>query len=497
MRFHLIIALYLVASTGAIGQDALAASYRRTNGTIVDPMTSAFCEGGWICTYPSPYISEIHPFGGPPLEPGVSIPGADLSMADLRDVDLREADLRNVDFSYSDVRGDLRAADLRLAGGISPRFESAALDHVDLRGNWLAGANLTNADLHAANADGMTCAGLGGSGNTSLLSVNLSSARVRDSYFNEYCSLSSANFGRADLRGSDFSDLDFSDVDLDRADLRGVYLQFISQMGQTRGQAYYDSTTNFFAVSTGLIGGAPFDPVAAGWIDLDEVDVDVDGIPDSADNCRFVANVDQDDFDADSLGDVCDFSPSTACLEMGSLVRSTTFLAAFQDNTCEDWSWVEQPAADLQSAVLTETYLRSANLAGAVMTDADLSGADLTAGRLTNADLSNANLDSAVLAYAHLSFANMTGANLAHADLESADLIDALLMSARYDEETVFPSGRRVAGPPWGLPNGVTPWGAGMIPVPEPGSWPAIMIGGSGIGLAGIGRRSRRQQRNR
>jgi len=253
------------------------------------------------------------------------------------------------------------------------------------------------------------------------------------------------------------------------------------------GTPFYDGSTSFSQVHTSV--GAPFDPVAAGWINLDEVDVDADGIADSPDNCRFTANADQADPDADQIGDACDFSPTTTCLEMGALPKSTTSLVAFQDNTCEDWSWVEQPAAFLQSAKLTETYLRSANLSGAVMANVNLAGADLTAAHLVNTNLSNANLHSAVLAYAHLAFANLIGANLAHADLEAADLANAQLASSQYDEATVFPSGRKLSEPPWGLPNDVTPWNAGMVPVPERGV--AMMVCCGVIGLAGLGRKRR------
>lgn len=226
-----------------------------------------------------------------------------------------------------------------------------------------------------------------------------------------------------------------------------------------------------------------FDPVAAGWINLDLVDVDSDGTADSTDNCPFTANPNQTDGDADHIGDACDFSPLRNCLEMGALPKTTASLVAFQDNTCEDWSWVRQPAAFLQSAILTESYLRSANLSGAVMANVNLAGADLTAAQLVNAYLANANLRSAILAYAHLAFADLTGANLAHADLEAADLINAQLASAQYDEATVFPSGRGLSEPPWHLPNDETPWDVGMVPVPEPSVGYFLMTGALALAM--------------
>jgi hypothetical protein len=132
-------------------------------------------------------------------------------------------------------------------------------------------------------------------------------------------------------------------------------------------------------------------------------------------------------------------APPTECEFIGSLPRSTFMLAAFQDNTCENWSGISQPAENLQSAVLTK---------------------------------------------ADLSFANLSGADLSDADLTSADLSFATLTGAQYDEFTVLPSGNTCDIPPWGSDGGIEPWNAGMIPVPEP-LYGLLLLCGA-LGLAGL-----------
>jgi uncharacterized protein YjbI with pentapeptide repeats len=483
LRFRLLICLYLLALSGLLGSAANAASYQKTDGTIVEPIRSALCS-----TTPCTYIQDESPYSGPALEPRSRAAGFNVSFSDLREADLREADLQGVNFSYSDlspgtfVAADMRSADLSIA-----RLASPDLDHADLRGARWCVAFLADADLHGARLN-LGCNGCDQAGISSIARADLSETRLPGSSFTSECYAPDVNFENADLRNSRFVEMSLAGSNMNGADLRGAYFSISGTgMRQILGVPYYDGTTTFDWPYSWPFPSDTFDPVAAGWINLDEVDVDADGIADSPDNCRFTANTDQADVDADEIGDACDFSPSKTCLEMGALARSTASLVAFQDNTCEDWSWVEQPAAFLQSAVLTETYLRSANLSGAVMANVNLAGSDLTAAHLVNAYLANANLHSAVLAYAHLSFADLTGADLAHADLESADLADAQLASARYDEATVFPSGHKVTEPPWGLPSNVTPWDAGMVPVPEPGL--AMMIGWGALGLTALGRR--------
>ena len=66
--------------------------------------------------------------------------------------------------------------------------------------------------------------------------------------------------------------------------------------------------------ATGDDANAPAD-TAADVTKLDgdpNVDTDSDGVPDSVDNCRLLANADQRDFDHDNHGDACDHCPHLA-----------------------------------------------------------------------------------------------------------------------------------------------------------------------------------------
>jgi hypothetical protein len=197
-------------------------------------------------------------------------------------------------------------------------------------------------------------------------------------------------------------------------------------------------------------------------------DNDFDGVPNLLDNCPLVINAGQEDVDMDLIGDACDPVPSDPCF-VGALPPSTGMLAAFQNNSCENWSGVSQPGQNLQSAVLTKADLSSANLAGAILFNTTLVGADLSSAVLINTNLTNANLSSADLTSADLAFANLTG--------------------SLFDELTIFPSGNAYDVSPWGLHNGITPWGAGMIPTPEPAS--GLMLAVGGLGLAGLAARRR------
>ena len=197
-------------------------------------------------------------------------------------------------------------------------------------------------------------------------------------------------------------------------------------------------------------------------------DNDFDGVPNLLDNCPLVINAGQEDVDMDLIGDACDPFPSDPCF-VGALPPSTGMLAAFQNNSCENWSGISQPGQNLQSAVLTKADLSSANLAGAILFNTTLVGADLSSAVLINTNLTNANLSSADLTSADLAFANLTG--------------------SLFDELTIFPSGNAYDVSPWGLHNGITPWGAGMIPTPEPAS--GLMLAVGGLGLAGLAARRR------
>jgi uncharacterized protein YjbI with pentapeptide repeats len=83
--------------------------------------------------------------------------------------------------------------------------------------------------------------------------------------------------------------------------------------------------------------------------------------------------------------------------------------------------WIDR-SADLSSADLRETNLRTALLVHVDLSGANLRGADMIGGNLQGANLSGADLNGANLAEADLSGANLTSANLKGADLSEADL---------------------------------------------------------------------------
>ena len=268
----------------------------------------------------------------------------------------------------------------------------------------------------------------------------------------------------ASLAGANLTNANLFIADLTNADLTGAILANATGLGNSFGAALYDINTDFT--------GTGFDPVAAGWTLVDALDTDLDGIFDPNDNCPMDSNPGQEDVDMDLIGDACDPFPNNPCNFVGALPRSTPTLAAFQDNSCENWSGISQPGENLQSAVLTKADLSNANLNGALLINATLLGASLDSATLVSSQLGNANLRGADLTGVDLSFANLTG--------------------ALYDEDTFFPSGNSYDTSPWGLDVGFSPWNAGMIPTPEPATGLMLAVGGLGLaGLAGLAARRR------
>ena len=127
-----------------------AASYQKTDGTIVDPIQSV--EGGDL------------PYSGNNLEPDTDLIWEDLSNAVLNHADLSGASMGVADLSYSEM-------------------ESANLKNANLGGATLYNANLSNADLTGAylhNAD-LEGANLG---NAVLNQAVLEGARLEDADLN-------------------------------------------------------------------------------------------------------------------------------------------------------------------------------------------------------------------------------------------------------------------------------------------------------------------------
>ncbi len=152
------------------------------------------------------------------------------------------------------------------------------------------------------------------------------------------------------------------------------------------------------------------------------------------------------------------------------------------------------PNVILSNVDLSGTDLTGVDLSGAALDGADLTNATLDGGTLAGTFFILATLDGASLAGADLGGAALDGASLLGASLTGADLTGATVQStvwtgATYDETTVFPSGNAWDTPPYGLDGGITPWDAGMVPVPEPAL--GVMLAAGCLALAGL-RRARR-----
>ena len=124
MRTRLLI---LVALVTLASSSAFAASYQRTDGTIVDPIQcwDFGCVGN-------------HPYSGNNLEPGADLDGANMSNADLINANMSNANLTSAFMTF---------ANLTSAFLINANLTSAFLTNANLTNANLTNANLTNAEL--------------------------------------------------------------------------------------------------------------------------------------------------------------------------------------------------------------------------------------------------------------------------------------------------------------------------------------------------------------
>jgi choice-of-anchor C domain-containing protein len=69
-----------------------------------------------------------------------------------------------------------------------------------------------------------------------------------------------------------------------------------------------NSSSTVLAFTSGTPGwfGPALDNVSITANEVEEIDTDGDGVPDSEDNCPLTSNPDQSDWDGDGIGDVCD-----------------------------------------------------------------------------------------------------------------------------------------------------------------------------------------------
>ena len=124
-------ALLVVAVTLLVGSMAQAASYKKTNGTIVDPILDT--------------SGSTHPYSGNNLKAGAILDSANLAGANLTGANLTGAGLH-----YADLPGAF-LTDANLTG--------ANLYMVDLTNANLIGANLTNTNLRQAYLTGANLSG--------------------------------------------------------------------------------------------------------------------------------------------------------------------------------------------------------------------------------------------------------------------------------------------------------------------------------------------------
>jgi uncharacterized protein YjbI with pentapeptide repeats len=262
VRTLLLGALFAFLSVSA----ATAASFQRTDGSIVDPIPFRNGDGD------HPYNLTL----GGDLEPGANLSSADLFFADLTSADLTEADLTSailtrVDLIIAKLTGaNLSRADLADALLNGADLSSAILTDANLVDAILNGANLTGAILTDANLTGAHLFGarlpFANLRRTQLVSAELTGADFSDADLTN-ANLTDADLSRAnlvdallvsaDLTGANLTDADFSDANLtDAINLSSTTITL------GLGAPSYNANTNFT--------NTDFDPVAAGWIFLPE-----------------------------------------------------------------------------------------------------------------------------------------------------------------------------------------------------------------------------------
>ena len=247
----IVLALFaaLIVSAGS----ASAASYRMTDGTIVDPIQKK--------------IAGASTYSGPNLEPGANLSNANLGFAYLSNADLSNADLSNADLEYVEL-------------------DYADLEYTNLGGAYLGDANLDFANLYGA---------------------DLSYANLDDAGFSE-ADLRYANLSYANLGGAYLGDADLSYANLSNADLGTTWMPVanLSNADLTNARLFYARFSN------GIPAHDPIGWNTATWTGakylLNAVDNNGNPIPDTV----FPAGMDQAWRDA--AGMVAVPEPTTAVL---------------------------------------------------------------------------------------------------------------------------------------------------------------------------------------
>lgn len=187
------ISLFLLSALAAASLHA--ASYQKTDGTIVDP----------ILTWPD---GTTHSYAGNDLYPTADLAGVLLNNADLTAADLAGANLSGASMGVAKLwSADLTGTDLSGADLTGARLFKADLSNADLQG-----ADLYEADLQEAVLTGIN-----------LIGANLESAKLwRVDLQNALlwgAVLRAASLGSAVLADADLTDANLADAHLYRTSL--------------------------------------------------------------------------------------------------------------------------------------------------------------------------------------------------------------------------------------------------------------------------------------
>ena len=199
MKITLIMLLLL-----GIVSSARAASYQKTDSTIVDPIQISSIEGG------------NHGYDGENLEPNADLVGVDLHQASLIAADLAGADMTGA------ILTDTWMADADFSNAV---LLNANLDSADIMGAVADNANLRGADLRLAHAlessfreadfTGATLTTLDGRDadfyGAMLANVTMDMAELTGADLRNAC-LTCANITMTNFRGADLWQADFTNA---------------------------------------------------------------------------------------------------------------------------------------------------------------------------------------------------------------------------------------------------------------------------------------------
>jgi uncharacterized protein YjbI with pentapeptide repeats len=375
-------------------------------------------------------------------QPGTNISGANLTSAALG------GNLSTVDFSNTSFVGARMGSFMFFTNYSGAQFTNAnfqnasagyaVYDDAVFTGANLAGASFTQAYLNRANLSGLD-----------LQTTSFFAAKLDD-----------ANFSLANLSGNELSGGSSISLllRLDRTNFTGA-----TMVGST--VRTFSPTTGTTFTSANLTGAT----LAFGGTDIDFTNAILYQALMQADlrggSLRNAVLVDADLSSAAIRGtDLTGAFISAGTDLSGTIYDQATLFPS--GNTFAGPLWGLPGGASPLDLGMVANF-NSADFSGLDYSNVDFLNATMQATLNLATDFTNANLSSCDLRSSQLQGAILAG----------ADLTNANLLYATYDPATIFPSGNNYAVSPWGLPGGVSPWAAGMIPVPEPSLTAASSVG--------------------